>query len=154
MWNGIAENGNKNTQGDRGETCGDYNDYFHYYTSFILQEREEWWGGEGMERDGEQRVWSRCWCIQCEDHKHSGGWFGGRESFNWGNDDVGLKPDTISYNYLMTCYCKNELMDEAQIVYDDLEKNGCNPNAATFRILIFYLCKKERYKTGYKVFKT
>uniref|UniRef100_A0A3Q7FV80 Uncharacterized protein n=1 Tax=Solanum lycopersicum TaxID=4081 RepID=A0A3Q7FV80_SOLLC len=47
----------------------------------------------------------------------------------------------------MTCYCNNELMDEAQIVYDDLEKNGCNPNAATFRILIFYLCNKERYKT-------
>ncbi|MCD7463517.1 hypothetical protein HAX54_050775 [Datura stramonium] len=67
--------------------------------------------------------------------------------------DAGLKPDTISYNYLMTCYCKNELMDEAQKVYEDLETNGCNPNAATFRTLIFYLCKKGRFETGYKVFK-
>ncbi|KAK4711893.1 hypothetical protein R3W88_006406 [Solanum pinnatisectum] len=68
-------------------------------------------------------------------------------------NDAGLKPDTISYNYLMTCYCRNELIDEAQKVYDDLEKNGCNPNAATFRTLIFYLCKKGRFETGYKVFK-
>lgn len=67
--------------------------------------------------------------------------------------DAGLKPDTISHNYLMTCYCKNELMDEAQKVYEDLETNGCNPNAATFRTLIFYLCKKGRFETGYKVFK-
>ncbi|XP_060193966.1 small ribosomal subunit protein mL103 (rPPR7) isoform X1 [Lycium barbarum] len=68
-------------------------------------------------------------------------------------NDAGLKPDTISYNYLMTCYCKNELMDEAQKVYEDLERNGCNANAATFRTLIFYLCKKGRFETGYKVFK-
>ncbi|KAG5623527.1 hypothetical protein H5410_008745 [Solanum commersonii] len=67
--------------------------------------------------------------------------------------DTGLKPDTISYNYLMTCYCRNELMDEAQKVYDDLEKNRCNPNASTFKTLIFYLCKKGRFETGYKVFK-
>ncbi|XP_016459379.1 small ribosomal subunit protein mL103 (rPPR7)-like isoform X1 [Nicotiana tabacum] len=67
--------------------------------------------------------------------------------------DAGLKPDTISYNYLMTCYCKNGLMDEAQKVYEDLGSKGCNPNAATFRTLIFYLCKKGRFETGYKVFK-
>ncbi|KAJ8545845.1 hypothetical protein K7X08_018428 [Anisodus acutangulus] len=67
--------------------------------------------------------------------------------------DAGLKPDTISYNYLMTCYCRNELLDEAQKVYEDLERTGCNPNAATFRTLIFYLCKKGRFETGYKVFK-
>ncbi|CAN4080041.1 unnamed protein product [Withania somnifera] len=66
--------------------------------------------------------------------------------------DAGLKPDTISYNYLMTCYCINDLMEEAQKVYEDLETNGCNPNAATFRTLIFYLSKKGRYEMGYKVF--
>nr|ABU45192.1 unknown [Petunia integrifolia subsp. inflata] len=68
-------------------------------------------------------------------------------------NNAGLKPDTISYNYLMTCYCENGLMDEAQKVYEDLETNGCNPNAATFRSLILYLCKKGRFETGYKVFK-
>ncbi|KAL3525408.1 hypothetical protein ACH5RR_013780 [Cinchona calisaya] len=67
--------------------------------------------------------------------------------------NAGLKPDTISYNYLMTSYCKNGMMDEAFKVYEDLEGNGCKPNAATFRTLIFYLCKKQRFETGYKVFK-
>ncbi|CDP02821.1 unnamed protein product [Coffea canephora] len=66
---------------------------------------------------------------------------------------AGLKPDTISYNYLMTSYCKSGMMDEAFKVYEDLEGNGCKPNAATFRTLIFYLCKRQRFETGYKVFK-
>ncbi|GAA0168997.1 hypothetical protein LIER_23572 [Lithospermum erythrorhizon] len=68
-----------------------------------------------------------------------------------GND--GLKPDAISYNYLMTSYCKREMLDEAKKVYDDLEINKCKPNAATFRTLIFYLCKKGRYVIAHKVFK-
>lgn len=67
--------------------------------------------------------------------------------------NVGLKPDTISYNYLMTCYCKSGMMDEAKKVYEGLEENGCNPNAATFRTLVYYLCRNGDYEKGYKVFK-
>lgn len=66
---------------------------------------------------------------------------------------AGLKPDTITYNYLMTSYCMNGMMDEAFKVYEDLEGNFCKPNAATFRTLIFHLCKQQRFETGYKVFK-
>ncbi|XVF62009.1 hypothetical protein PTKIN_Ptkin08bG0182000 [Pterospermum kingtungense] len=66
---------------------------------------------------------------------------------------LGLKPDTISYNYLMTCYCKNGMLDEAKKVYEGLEGNACNPNAATFRTLVFYFCSNELYEQGYKVFK-
>ncbi|KAI3451723.1 hypothetical protein Pfo_008388 [Paulownia fortunei] len=69
-------------------------------------------------------------------------------------NNAGIKPDTISYNYLITSYSVNGMMDEAQKVYDDLLKaKGCNPNAATFRIMVFHLCKKGRFMTGYKVFK-
>ncbi|GKU94554.1 hypothetical protein SLEP1_g8033 [Rubroshorea leprosula] len=67
--------------------------------------------------------------------------------------NVGLKPDIISYNYLMTCYFKNGMIEEAKKVYEDLKGNGCNPNAATFRTLIFYLCRNEEYGKAYKVFK-
>lgn len=67
--------------------------------------------------------------------------------------NAGLKPDTISYNYLMTCYCRNEMMEEAVKVYEGLEGNACNPNAATFRTLIFYLCRSEDYDKAYKIFK-
>nr|XP_016490433.1 PREDICTED: pentatricopeptide repeat-containing protein At4g36680, mitochondrial-like [Nicotiana tabacum] len=67
--------------------------------------------------------------------------------------NAGLKPDTISYNYLMSCYCRNGMMDEAEKVYEDLETNGCNPNASTFRTLIFYLCRSERFEAGYRVFR-
>lgn len=67
--------------------------------------------------------------------------------------NAGLRPDTISYNYLMTCYLKSGMMDDAQKVYEGLEGNGCNPNAATFRTLIFHLCRNGDYEKGYKVFK-
>lgn len=67
--------------------------------------------------------------------------------------NAGIKPDAISYNYLMTCYCKNGMMDEAKKVYDELGSKGCNPNTTTFRTLVFHLCEQGRYVTGYKVFK-
>lgn len=68
-------------------------------------------------------------------------------------NNVGLKPDTITYNFLMTCYCKNGMMEEAKRVYKGLEGNGCNPNAATFRTLIYYLCRSGDYDKGYRLFK-
>uniref|UniRef100_A0A2P2IQA1 Pentatricopeptide repeat-containing protein At4g36680 n=1 Tax=Rhizophora mucronata TaxID=61149 RepID=A0A2P2IQA1_RHIMU len=67
--------------------------------------------------------------------------------------NLGLKPDTISYNYLMTSYCKKGMMEEAENVYKGLEENGCKPNATTFRTLIFYLCKSGNQEKGYEIFK-
>ncbi|PSS30814.1 Pentatricopeptide repeat-containing protein [Actinidia chinensis var. chinensis] len=67
--------------------------------------------------------------------------------------NAGLKPDAISYNYLMTCYCKHGMMDEANMVYVGMEGNGCHPNAATYRTLIYYLCRSGDFGKGYKVFK-
>lgn len=68
-------------------------------------------------------------------------------------NDCGLKPDTISYNYLMTCYLKNGMIEDANNVYQGLEANGCRPNAATFRTLIYYLCMNDDFEKGYKIFK-
>ncbi|KAK9669999.1 hypothetical protein RND81_13G169400 [Saponaria officinalis] len=65
----------------------------------------------------------------------------------------GLKPDTISYNYLLTCYCRNDRMDEAMKLYEELEASGFRPKAVTYRTLIHYLCKNEDYGRGYDVFK-
>lgn len=65
----------------------------------------------------------------------------------------GLKPDTISYNYLLTSYCRNESMDEAMKLYEELEASGFRPKAATFRTLIHYLCKNGAFEMGYDVFK-
>ncbi|KAJ7952976.1 Pentatricopeptide repeat-containing protein [Quillaja saponaria] len=67
--------------------------------------------------------------------------------------NAGLKPDTISYNYLMTCYLELGMVYEAQKVYEGLEENGCKPNAATFRTLVFYLSKNGDFEKGYKIFK-
>ena len=68
-------------------------------------------------------------------------------------NNAGLKPDTISYNYLMTSYCHRGMMDEAKKVYAELEETGRHPNAATYRSLIYYSCRNGDFETGYKVFK-
>lgn len=65
---------------------------------------------------------------------------------------VGLKPDTISFNYLLTCFCNNGMMEEAKKVYEGLSENGCRPNAATFRTLIFHLCKAEDFEEAFLFF--
>ncbi|XP_042500627.1 pentatricopeptide repeat-containing protein At4g36680, mitochondrial-like [Macadamia integrifolia] len=66
---------------------------------------------------------------------------------------VGLKPDTISYNYLLTCYCKHGLIEDAKKVYDGLEENGCAPNAATFRTFIYHLCRNGNFNRAFEVYK-
>ncbi|CAO2830270.1 unnamed protein product [Amaranthus hypochondriacus] len=68
-------------------------------------------------------------------------------------DAVGLIPDMISYNHLLTSYCRNGRMDEAMKLYKDLEANGYKMKAATFRILISYLCINGDFDMGYAVFK-
>ncbi|CAI9781022.1 unnamed protein product [Fraxinus pennsylvanica] len=67
--------------------------------------------------------------------------------------NAGIKPDAISYNYLMTCYCKNGMMDEAKKVYDELGSKCCNPNTTTFRTLVFHLCVVPAIHCPIKVFK-
>lgn len=68
--------------------------------------------------------------------------------------DSGFKLNSISYNYLMTCYFKNGMLEEAMKVYEEeMGGNGCNPNASTFRTMVFYLNKNEEYLKAYKVFK-
>lgn len=68
--------------------------------------------------------------------------------------NAGIKPDIITRNYLITCYCKNDMMDEAVEAFDEvLRGKGQRPNAATFRTMVFYSCKKGRYVKAYKIFK-
>ncbi|KAG9442294.1 hypothetical protein H6P81_018148 [Aristolochia fimbriata] len=67
---------------------------------------------------------------------------------------LGLDPDIISYNYLMTSYCKNNKVEDAMKVYEDAQGKRCLENAATFRNLMFYLCKSGDYERALKVFVT
>ncbi|KAL6222436.1 hypothetical protein ACLB2K_005828 [Fragaria x ananassa] len=63
--------------------------------------------------------------------------------------EKGCKVDVAAYNVKIMC----GMMEEAEKVYKGLEANKLNPNAATFRILVFYLCKNECFERAYRVFK-
>ncbi|KAE8695909.1 Splicing factor U2af large subunit A isoform 1 [Hibiscus syriacus] len=92
----------------------------------------------------------------------------------------GVSPDKVSYGILIKAYCEAEeaevlwfemtktgceldvaafnlfkrgMLDDAKKVYEGLKSNGCNPNAATIRNMVFYLCLNGLHEQGYKVFK-
>ncbi|KAI3462506.1 hypothetical protein Pfo_019169 [Paulownia fortunei] len=67
--------------------------------------------------------------------------------------NAGIKPNMITYNLLITFYGENKMMDEVKVFDELLKAKDCNPNAMTFRSLVFYLCKHGWVMTGYNVFK-
>ncbi|KAK4780690.1 hypothetical protein SAY87_016796 [Trapa incisa] len=67
--------------------------------------------------------------------------------------EKGVEPSTVSYNYLITSYCKAGLMEGARKVYESLRQNGCKPNVGTFRTLVRYSCERGQYKRAYWFFK-
>ncbi|PIA35460.1 hypothetical protein AQUCO_03500076v1 [Aquilegia coerulea] len=66
---------------------------------------------------------------------------------------MGLKPDITSYNYLLSCYCKNDMIEDVEKLCQELERNGCVPNSATVRLFIAYLCQNGKFEQAYEVFK-
>ncbi|KAK9948647.1 hypothetical protein M0R45_004214 [Rubus argutus] len=74
-------------------------------------------------------------------------------------EEKGIEVDVTAYNVkIMYAHVNGSpkmcgMMDEADKVYRGLEANRLNPNAATFRTLVFYLCKNEDFDKAYRVFK-
>ncbi|KAJ4795883.1 Pentatricopeptide repeat (PPR) superfamily protein [Rhynchospora pubera] len=67
-------------------------------------------------------------------------------------ETAGVKPDTITYNFLMTCHVKNEHWEDAKKVYEQtFLMKVCNPNAATFRILLEGFSQGGDFETGLMV---
>ncbi|KAM7259842.1 hypothetical protein ACFE04_015583 [Oxalis oulophora] len=67
--------------------------------------------------------------------------------------EFGLKPDILTYNVLMDCFCRNGNSEEVKKVYEGLQANGCTPDAVSFGILINHLCVNAEYEDAYKMFK-
>ncbi|KAG8387838.1 hypothetical protein BUALT_Bualt02G0062700 [Buddleja alternifolia] len=59
----------------------------------------------------------------------------------------GLK-STEQFNSMIGVYCKNGLITKATGLYKDMEKNGCKPNAITFRHLALGCLKAGLLKEG------
>ncbi|KAL5723444.1 hypothetical protein ACHQM5_006846 [Ranunculus cassubicifolius] len=66
---------------------------------------------------------------------------------------VGMKPNTVSYNYLFKSYCVKGRMGEACKLLQDLEKYGCTPNKTTYRMAIDYLSSSGYIKLAYEILK-
>ncbi|XVE87277.1 hypothetical protein DITRI_Ditri18aG0104000 [Diplodiscus trichospermus] len=76
---------------------------------------------------------------------------------------LGLKPDTNSYNYLMTCYFRNGMLDEAKKVYEGLEgyemfKESVRlhkiPDFNTLRHLVEGLVRNKKIKEAKALIRT
>ncbi|KAJ3680261.1 hypothetical protein LUZ60_016539 [Juncus effusus] len=69
-------------------------------------------------------------------------------------EEAGVKPDTITYNFLMICHFKSGQIEEGKNIYRKMLGNKmCNPNAKTYKYLLEWLCKCRDFETGFQVFR-
>lgn len=68
-------------------------------------------------------------------------------------ETAGLKPDTITLNYLMTSYCNAKQYEDAKKVYKSMKGKNRRPNAATYKKLLPCLYENGDLDWGLEVFK-
>ena len=59
-----------------------------------------------------------------------------REIFSSGLLAKGLQPNVRTYNIMIKGFCKNELVDEAGELLEEMDSNGCSPDHRTYNTLI------------------
>lgn len=63
---------------------------------------------------------------------------------------VGCDMIVNAYNYLLSSLCKNDLDVEASEVLKEMQEKDCLPDALTFEIFIFYLCRLGKFDLASK----
>ncbi|KAJ4795885.1 Pentatricopeptide repeat-containing protein [Rhynchospora pubera] len=70
-------------------------------------------------------------------------------------ETAGIKPNTVTYNFLLRCHFKSEHWEDAKKVYEHMFLTKvCNPNAATFRILLEGFSQGGDFEAGLEVFRS
>ncbi|KAF8692920.1 hypothetical protein HU200_039278 [Digitaria exilis] len=65
----------------------------------------------------------------------------------------GVKPDIITYNFLMSSYCRNGNLEDAKVVYRSLSEKGCSQNTATYRHMLAAMYVNGDFDAGLDIFK-
>jgi pentatricopeptide repeat protein len=68
-------------------------------------------------------------------------------------ETAGVEPDIITYNFLMTAYCKAGKMEDAKELYRSLGDNGCSANAATYKHMMAYLTAHGDFDAALEIFR-
>lgn len=66
----------------------------------------------------------------------------------------GLKPDKLTYNSVLTYYCKEGNIKKAADIVQTMTANGCEPDMVTYGTLISGLCKAGRTQVACKLLRT
>ncbi|KGN49161.1 hypothetical protein Csa_004308 [Cucumis sativus] len=62
--------------------------------------------------------------------------------------EVSIEADVVSYNIVINAYCKMGALDKAILFFNDMEKNGTEPNLVTFNTLLTALYSKGQFLDG------
>ncbi|XVE60714.1 hypothetical protein DITRI_Ditri05aG0150400 [Diplodiscus trichospermus] len=64
--------------------------------------------------------------------------------------NVGCKPNSQTFNYILSCLCKNDKTDEACQLVEQMLESVCPPDALTFEIFICYLCRLGKLDVAFE----
>ncbi|KAL0542872.1 hypothetical protein IC582_017953 [Cucumis melo] len=62
--------------------------------------------------------------------------------------EVSIEADVISYNIVINACCEMDALDKAILFFNDMEKNGMEPNLVTFNTLLTALYSKGQFLDG------
>ncbi|KAL2334474.1 hypothetical protein Fmac_015687 [Flemingia macrophylla] len=68
----------------------------------------------------------------------------------WSNQQIGVQPNVVTYNSVVSAHCLLDQMKDAMEVFDLMIRKGCLPDVVTYSSLIHGWCKtKNIYKAMY-----
>ncbi|KAJ4972199.1 hypothetical protein NE237_005298 [Protea cynaroides] len=65
---------------------------------------------------------------------------------------AGCKPDTVTYNAMISGFCMEKDFDPAFSVLDEMKEKGCKPDVISYNIIIAKLCKEGRSREACDLF--
>ncbi|KAA0052739.1 pentatricopeptide repeat-containing protein [Cucumis melo var. makuwa] len=62
--------------------------------------------------------------------------------------ELSIEADVRSYNIVINAYCEMDALDKAILFFNDMEKNGMEPDLVTFNTLLAALYRKGQFSDG------
>ncbi|CAI0440638.1 unnamed protein product [Linum tenue] len=64
------------------------------------------------------------------------------------------KPDTVTYNVMISGFCRNQDFSAAYQMFDEMSRKGRKPDVVSYNVVLDALCKHGRWQCAYELFES